>query len=127
MGTAVIPSRDAPPVLQFAECISNKMPPLIQRFIKGKCYISGPSGGDADCHPLGFQGFPQPTRVITSGCQKRTVIGEEMLEDGCTLVIADLSFSQQKQDRTPRPVTNNMEFGNQAVFCSSYQKWRIPF
>ena len=84
-------------------------------------------GGDADCHPLGFQGFPQPTRVITSGCQKRTVIGEEMLEDGCTLVIADLSFSQQKQDRTPMPATNNMEFGIQATFCSAYKTWRIPF
>ena len=46
---------------------------------------------------------------------------------GCTLVVADLSFSQQKQDRTPMPVTNNMEFGIQANFCSFYKTWRIPF
>ena len=58
---------------------------------------------------------------------EKTVIGEEMLEDGCTLVVADLSFSQQKQERTPMPVTNNMEFGIQATFCSSYKTWRIPF
>ena len=50
-----------------------------------------------------------------------------MLEDGCTLVVADLSFSQQKQDRTPMPVTNNIEFGIQANFCSFYKTWRIPF
>ncbi len=63
----------------------------------------------------------------TSVCQKRTVIGEEMLENGYPLVVAGLSFSQQKQDRTPMPVTNNMEFGIQATFCSSYKTWRIPF
>ena len=85
------------------------------------------SGWHADCHPSGFQRFTQPRCVVASVCQKRTVIGEEMLEDGCTLVVADLSFSQQKQDRTPMPVTNNMEFGIQATFCSSYKTWRIPF
>ena len=103
------------------------MPLLIQRVVKGKCFISGFSGWHADCHPLGSQGFPQPTRVITSVCQKRTVIGEEMLENGCTLVVADLPFSQQKQDGTPMPVTNDMEFGIQATFCSSNETWRIPF
>ena len=49
------------------------------------------------------------------------------MEVDCTLVVANLSFSQQKQDRTPMPVTNNMEFGIQATFCSSYKTWRIPF
>ena len=76
---------------------------------------------------LWLQRFTQPRCVVASVCQKRTVIGEEMLEDGCTLVVAGLSFSQQKQDRTPMPVTNNMEFGIQATFCSFYQTWRIPF
>ena len=47
-------------------------------------------GGYADCRPLGFQRFPQPTRVITSVCQKRTDIGKEVLENGCTFVVADL-------------------------------------
>ena len=123
MGTAVIPGRD----LQPAECVFNKMSLLIQRVVKGKCFISGFSGWHADRHPSGFQRFTQPRCVVASVCQKRTVIGEEMLEDGCTLVVADLSFSQQKQDRTPMPVTNNMEFGIQATFCSSYKTWRIPF
>ena len=89
--------------------------------------LSSFSGWHADCHPSGFQRFTQPRCVVASVCQKRTVIGEEMLEDGCTLVVAGLSFSQQKQDRTPMPVTNNMEFGIQATFCSSYKTWRIPF
>ena len=84
-------------------------------------------GWDADCHPLGSQRFPQPTRVIASVCQKRTDIGKEVLENGYTFVVADLPFSQQKQDRTPMPVTNNMEFGIQANFCSFYKTWRIPF
>jgi len=123
MGTAVIPGRD----LQPAECVFNKMSLLVQRVVKGKCFISGFSGWHADRHPSGFQRFTQPRCVVASVCQKRTVIGEEMLEDGCTLVVADLSFSQQKQDRTPMPVTNNMEFGIQATFCSSYKTWRIPF
>ena len=127
MGTAVIPGRDTSPVLQPAECISNKIPLLIQRVVKGKCFISSFSGWHADRHPSGFQRFKQPRCVVASVCQKRTVIGEEMLEDGCTLVVADLSFSQQKQDRTPMPVTNNMEFGIQANFCSFYKTWRIPF
>ena len=101
---------------------------IIQRVVKGKCFISGFSGWHADSHPSsGLQRFTQPRRVVASVCQKRAVIGEEMLEDGCTLVVADLSFSQQKQDRTPMPVTNNMEFGIQAAFCSSYKTWRIPF
>ena len=123
MGTAVIPGRD----LQPAECVFNKMSLLVQRVVKGKCFISGFSGWHADRHPSGFQRFTQPRCVVASVCQKRTVIGEEMLEDGCTLVVAGLSFSQQKQDRTPMPVTNNMEFGIQATFCSSYKTWRIPF
>ena len=110
MGTAVIPGRDTSPVLQPAECIFNKIPLLIQRVVKGKCFISSFSGWHADRHPSGFQRFKQPRCVVASVCQKRTVIGEEMLEDGCTLVVADLSFSQQKQDRTPMPATNNMEF-----------------
>ena len=127
MGTAVIPGRDTSPVLQLPECIFNKIPLLIQRVVKGKCFISSFSGWHADRHPSGFQRFKQPRCVVASVCQKRTVIGEEMLEDGCTLVVADLSFSQQKQDRTPMPVTNNMEFGIQANFCSFYKTWRIPF
>ena len=127
MGTAVIPGRDTSPVLQPAECIFNKIPLLIQRVVKGKCFISSFSGWHAARHPSGFQRFKQPRCVVASVCQKRTVIGEEMLEDGCTLVVADLSFSQQKQDRTPMPATNNMEFGIQATFCSAYKTWRIPF
>ena len=127
MGTAVIPGRDTPPVLQLAEYIFNKISLLIERFIKEKGFISGFSRWYADCHPLAFQRFTQPGCVIASICQKRTVIGEEMLEDGCTLVVADLSFSQQKQDGTPMPVTNDMKFGIQATFCSSYKTWRIPF
>ena len=127
MGTAVIPGRDTSPVLQPAECIFNKIPLLIQRVVKGKCFISSFSGWHADRHRSGFQRFKQPRCVVASVCQKRTVIGEEMLEDGCTLVVADLSFSQQKQDRTPMPATNNMEFGIQATFCSAYKTWRIPF
>jgi len=55
MVTAVIPGRDTSPVLQPAECISNKMPPLIPRFTKGKCYISGPSGGMQTVVPLAFR------------------------------------------------------------------------
>ena len=127
MDTAVIHGRDTSPVLQSAECIFNKMLPLIQRLIKRKCCISGSSGRYADRHPLGSQGFPQPTRVRTSVCQKRTGIGKKILENGCTLVVADLPFSQQKQDGTPMPVTNDMEFGIQATFCSSNETWRILF
>ena len=127
MVTAVIPGRDTPPVLQPAECIFNKMPLLIQRVVKGKCFISDFPGRYADCHPSGFQRFTQPRCVIASVCQKRTVVGGEVLEDGCTLVVADLPFSQQKQDGTPMPVANDMEFGIQAAFCSSYKTWRIPF
>ena len=74
-------------------------------------------GGYADCRPLGFQRFPQPTRVITSVCQKRTDIGKEVLENGCTFVVADLPFSQQKGP--PMPVTNGMKFGIQASFCAT--------
>ena len=76
---------------------------------------------------LWLQRFPQPTRVIASICQKYAVIGKQVLENGRPLVVADLSFRQQKQDRTPMPVTNNMEFGIQANFCSFYKTWRIPF
>ena len=117
MGTAAIQGRDTPPVLQFAECIFNKMPLIIQRVVKGKCFISGFSGWHADSHPSsGLQRFTQPRRVVASVCQKRAVIGEEMLEDGCTLVVADLSFSQQ---RPPMAVTNGMKFGIQASFCAT--------
>lgn len=57
MGTAVIPGRDTSPVLQPVECVFDKMPLLIQRLIKGKYPISGPSGWYADRHPFGFQGL----------------------------------------------------------------------
>ena len=127
MGTAGIPGRDTSPVLQPAECIFNKMSLLIQRVVKGKCFIFVFPVWHTDRHPSGLQRFTQPHCAIASVCQKRTVIGEEMLEDGCTLVVADLSFSQQKQDGTPMPVTNDMEFGIQATFCSSNETWRSPF
>lgn len=127
MGTAVIPGRDTLPVLQPAECIFNKMPLLIQRVVKGKCFISVFSGWYAGCHPYGFQRFTQSRCVIASVWRKRTVIGEEVLDDGCTLVVAVLSFSQQKQDETPMAVTNCMKFRIQATFCSPYKTWRIPF
>ena len=127
MGTAVIPGRDTSPVLQPAECIFNKIPLLIQRVVKGKCFISSFSGWHADRHPSGFQRFKQPRCVVASVCQKRTVIGEEMLEDGCTLVVADLSFSQQKQDGPPVAVISGMKFGIQSSFCATDETWRIPF
>ena len=84
-------------------------------------------GWDADCHPLGSQRFPQPTRVITSVCQKRTDIGKEVLENGYTFVVADLPFSQQKQDGPPVAVTSGMKFGIQSSFCTTDKTWRIPF
>lgn len=96
MGTAVIPGRDTSPVLQPAEYIFNKMSLLIQRVVKGKCFISSFSGWHADCHPSGFQRFTQPRCVVASVCQKRTVIEEEMLEDGCTLVVAGLVLQSAK-------------------------------
>lgn len=34
-----------------------------------------------------------------------------MLENGCTFVVADLSFSQQKQEESPMSVTNGIKFG----------------
>ena len=52
---------------------------------------------------------------------------EEGTGERLNLCSPDLPFSQQKQDRTPMPVTNNMEFGIQANFCSFYKTWRIPF
>ena len=127
MGTVVIPSHDTPLPLQFTECMSNKMPPLIERLIKRKYCISSSSGWYPDCHPLGSQRFPQPTRVITSVCQKRTDIGKEVLENGYTFVVADLPFSQQKQDGPPVAVISGMKFGIQSSFCATDETWRIPF
>ncbi len=122
MGTAVIPGRDMSSALQPAECIFNKVSLLIQRLAKGKCSISGSSGGYADCHPLGSQGFPQPARVITSVCWKRADIGKKVLENGRTLTVADLPFSQQKQDGPPMPATNDMEFLELVAFIG----WNVP-
>ena len=45
MGTAIIPGRETSPVLQPAECIFHNMPLIIQRIVKGKCFISAFSGG----------------------------------------------------------------------------------
>lgn len=42
------------------------------------------------------------------------------------LVVADLSFSQQKQDRRPMPVTNDMESGSVRLLFIC-KMWRIPF
>ena len=84
---------------------------VIQLLIERKGFISGFVGKDAGRHALGFQRFPQPTRVIAPICQKRTGIGKEVLENGCPFVVADLSFCQQKQDGPPMPVTNGMKFG----------------
>ena len=127
MGTAVITCCDTPPLLQFAERIFNEMPTVILRFVERKGCISGFPRRYADRHPPRFQRLPQPTRVIASICQKYAVIGKQVLENGRPLVVADLSFRQQKQDRTPVPITNGMKFGIQATFCSSYEARRIPF
>lgn len=101
MGTAGIPSRDTPPVFQFAECIASYQRKMLYFWFFGV----------VDCHPLGSQRFPQSTRVRTSVCQKRTGIGKKVLENGCTFVVVDLPFRQQKQKGPPMPVTNGMKFG----------------
>lgn len=67
---------------------------LIQLFVERKYFSPVFPGWYADGHTLGFQRLPQPDRVIASVCQKRTVIGEEVLEDGRPLVVTDLAFSQ---------------------------------
>ena len=117
MGTAGIPSRDTPPVFQFAECIASYQRKMLYFWFFGV----------VDCHPLGSQRFPQSTRVRTSVCQKRTDIGKEVLENGCTFVVADLPFSQQKQDGPPVAVISGMKFGIQSSFCATDETWRIPF
>ena len=94
MGTAIIPGRDTPPVLELAECIFNKMSLLIQLFVERKYFSPAFPGWYADGHPFGFQRLPQPSRIIASVCQKRTVIGKEVLENGRPLVVTDLAFSQ---------------------------------
>ena len=83
--------------------------------------------GVVDCHLLGSQRFPQSTRVRTSVCQKRTGIGKKVLENGRSLVIADLSFGQQKQNRPPMSVADRMEFGIQSALCPAYETRGAPF
>ena len=39
-GSVVMSSRDTPQLLQFVECIFNKMLPIIQCIIKRKCLFS---------------------------------------------------------------------------------------
>lgn len=39
-GSVVMSSRDTPQLIQFVECIFNKMLPIIQCIIKRKCFIS---------------------------------------------------------------------------------------
>lgn len=42
-------------------------------------------------------------------------------------LFAELSFSQQKQDRTPMPVTNNMEFGFSPPFVRPIRHGESPY
>jgi len=72
MVTAGIPSRDTPPVFQFAECIASYQRKMLYFWFFGV----------VDCHLLGSQRFPQ----------KRTGIGKKVLENGCTFVVVDLPF-----------------------------------
>ena len=127
MGTAVITCCDTPPVLQFAERIFNEMPTFIQRFVERKGCISGFSRWYADRHPPRFQRLPQPGRIIPSVCQKDAVFGKKVLENGRSLVIADLSFGQQKQNRPPMSVADRMEFGIQSALCPAYETRGAPF
>lgn len=60
---------------------------------------------------------PATTRRHNLRLPKAAVIGKEVLENGRPFVVADMSFRQQKQDRSPMPVTNGMKFGVQASFC----------
>mgnify|MGYP000462226940 CR=1 FL=1 len=52
---------------------------------------------------------------------------KEVLENGYTFVVADLPFSQQKQDGPPVAVISGMKFGIQSSFCATDETWRIPF
>ena len=45
-----------------------------------------------------------------------------MLENGRTLTVADLPFSQQKQDGPPMPVANDMEFPELVALIG----WNVP-
>ena len=72
MGTAVIPGRDTSPVLQPAECIFNKIPLLIQRVVKGKCFISVFRVA-CDRHPSGFQEI-QATTLRRSPSAKNVLL-----------------------------------------------------
>ena len=126
MGTAVIPGRDTSPVLQPAECIFNEMPLLIQCIIKGKCFISVFSGWHADRHPSGFQRFTQPRCVVASVCQKRTVIGEEVLENGYPFLLSCPSVSKSRTGRPcPSQTIWNLEF--RPTFVRSIRRGESPF
>ena len=112
---------------QFAERIFNEMPTFIQRFVERKAAFLV-FRRYADRHPPRFQRLPQqPGRIIPSVCQKDAVFGKKVLENGRSLVIADLSFGQQKQDGPPVAVISGMKFGIQSSFCATDETWRIPF
>lgn len=102
------------------------MPPLVQRLIKKMlsfwsfgvvCRLSSPW----------FSEIPAANSRHNLRLPRRAGIGKKALENGCTFVAADLSFSQQKQDGPPMPGTNGIKFGIQASFCSTDETWIIPF
>ena len=127
MGTAVITCCDTPPVLQFAERIFNEMPTFIQRFVERKGCISGFPRRYADRHPPRFQRLPQPGRIIPSVCQKDAVFGKKVLENGRSLVIADLSFGQQKQNRPPMSVADAWSLEFNPPFVRPMRRAEPPF
>jgi hypothetical protein len=100
MGTAVIPGRDTSPVLQPAECIFNKMSLLIQRFIKGKCSISGSSGWYIDCHLLDFQEpadeQEQPVAMIPLADGSEFPVPASLAVIGMTLLTGCLWFVREE-------------------------------
>ena len=98
---------------------------VIQLLIERKGFISGFAGKDAGRHALGFQRFPQPHVVISSVCQKDTVIGKKALENGRPLVITALSFGLQKQEKALMLFTYGMKFEIQPSFGPSYKARRI--
>ena len=121
MGTAVITCCDTPPVLLVCwNVFFNKMPTFIQRFVERKGCISGFPRRYADCHPLAFRDSRNQAASYPPSARKMPSSGRRCWRMARSLVIADLSFGQQKQNRPPMSVADRMEFGIQSALCPAY-------
>ena len=92
MGASVISGVNTPPILEFGEHILDLVALSVEVLVVGDLDFSALPWRDARCNALVDQGLAEPIGIVTSVGQHVFRFGQNIQQQGCSLIIAHLAF-----------------------------------